>query len=99
MASYLIPVTVEDGRPDVEYGENIVVTIDGVAHVCHCLGWNLNNPLSEDKQEWLIKTDMVHPNYQWQNYRAPIEQVQIAITWREAKLRGLSSGLHGLKSS
>ena len=85
-----IPVSVyPDGNGlDVEPGETLIVTKDGIEYECQCRGWKLLNPLSETERHYVVKTALYYTS-PWLEYDVPIEDVRIVITRREAILRGL----------
>jgi hypothetical protein len=85
-----IPVSVyPDGNGlDVEVGDRLIVIKDGIEYECLCRGWKLQQPLSENR--YVIKTTLIDTKWPG-NYEAPIEDVRIIITRREAILRGLIS--------
>lgn len=85
-----VPVTVyPDGNGlNVEVGESLIVTVDGIEYECRCRGWNLARPLSDTERKYYVKTDLIMERA-WDGYRAPIEDTQIIITRREAIVRGL----------
>lgn len=88
-----VPVCVyADGNGlNVEPGERLIVTVDGIEYECRCRGWNLLQPLSDTERRYVVKTDLIMERA-WDGYRAPIEDVQIIITRREAIARGLIGG-------
>ena len=86
-----IPVSVyPDGNGlDVEPGETLIVTREGIEYECQCRGWKLLNPLSETERRYVVKTNLCLPHQLWMEYNVPMEDVRIVITRREAILRGL----------
>ena len=84
-----IPATVfPDGNGvNVEPGEHLIITLDGEEYECQCRGWKLLQPYSENR--YVVKTTLPTPGLEWALHDAPIENVRIVITRREAIMRGL----------
>ncbi len=80
---FLIPVEDDESwGVNVCFGEEILVTWEGNEYECHCLGFRRPQPDYHTE----IKTDLIQF---FPRTFFPIENVQISITPREARLRGM----------
>ncbi len=83
---YLIPVEKDEQYGlNVFVGDELVILHEGKPVHCQCMGWRLNT----QTDVYYVKTDQFDPVQYWTRWDVPMDQVQISITPREARLRSM----------
>lgn len=85
MVRFLIPVELDEQYgANVFVGDRLLVTWEEQKYETTCCGWRKPQP----DYHLEVKTDLVLPPFLRDSF--PVENVQIIITPREAKLRGMT---------